>query len=405
MNVTIRSKMGIVLAVALAALALAACGAAANSAEQTEVPLVVDEFSVIADGRLAPSQFVQLSFQAGGEIQEVLVEESDVVEAGQVLVRLGNRTQLEAARSAARLEWISAQQALEEIHEDAGVMTAQAQLDVADAQEQLRQADYRWSVQQEGQRASQATINAAEAQLILAKDALDRAKAVYDGVSGRAEDDLERALALTQFAAAQRDYDAALRNLRWYTGRPSETQQGLLDADLAMAQARLEQAQRVWEDRKDGPDADDLALAEARLAHAQAQWSAAEAALSDAELKAPMAGTVAHVLSKAGETAVPGQPAVVIADFTRWIVETENLSEIDLPQVLIGQAVTVAFDALPDVKLAGSVTAIRPLFEIKSGDVVYTVTIGLSEVDPRLQWGMTAVVTFEALAEAAAPGG
>ncbi|HKZ53892.1 MAG TPA: efflux RND transporter periplasmic adaptor subunit [Anaerolineales bacterium] len=405
MNVTIRSKMGIVLAVALAALALAACGAAANSAEQTEVPLVVDEFSVIADGRLAPSQFVQLSFQAGGEIQEVLVEEGDVVEAGQVLVRLGNRTQLEAARSAARLEWISAQQALEEIHEDAGVMTAQAQLDVADAQEQLRQADYRWSVQQEGQRASQATINAAEAQLILAKDALDRAKAVYDGVSGRAEDDLERALALTQFAAAQRDYDAALRNLRWYTGRPSETQQGLLDADLAMAQARLEQAQRVWEDRKDGPDADDLALAEARLAHAQAQWSAAEAALSDAELKAPMAGTVAHVLSKAGETAVPGQPAVVIADFTRWIVETENLSEIDLPQVLIGQAVTVAFDALPDVKLAGSVTAIRPLFEIKSGDVVYTVTIGLSEVDPRLQWGMTAVVTFEALAEAAAPGG
>lgn len=404
MNITSRNTMGGALASALAALALAACGAA-DSAEQTEVPVVVDELAVIADGRLAPTRFVQLSFSAGGEIEEVLVEEGDAVEAGQVLVRLGNREQLEAARSAARLELISAELALQEIHDAAGVMTAQAQLNVAQAREELRQADYRWSVQQEGQRASQATINAAEAQLILAKDALDRAKAVYDGVSGRAEDDLERALALTQFAAAQRDYDAALRNLRWYTGRPSETQQGLLDADLAMAQARLEQAQRVWEDRKDGPDADDLALAEARLAHAQAQWSAAEAALSDAELKAPMAGTVAHVLSKAGETAVPGQPAVVIADFTRWIVETENLSEIDLPQVLIGQAVTVAFDALPDVKLAGSVTAIRPLFEIKSGDVVYTVTIGLSEVDPRLQWGMTAVVTFEALAEAAAPGG
>jgi len=404
MNITSRNTMGGALASALAALALAACGAA-DSAEQTEVPVVVDELAVIADGRLAPTRFVQLSFSAGGEIEEVLVEEGDAVEAGQVLVRLGNREQLEAARSAARLELISAELALQEIHDAAGVMTAQAQLNVAQAREELRQADYRWSVQQEGQRASQATIHAAEAQLILAQDALDRAKDVYDGLSGRAEDDLERALALTELAAAQRDYDAALRNLRWYTGHPSEIQQGLLDADLALAQARLEQARRVWEERKDGPDADDLALAEARVANAQAQLAAAESALSDAQLKAPMAGTVAHVLSKAGEMAVPGQAAVVIADFTRWVIETENLTEIELPQVVMGQPVTVAFDALPGVKLAGTVTAIRPLFEIKSGDVVYAVQIGLDEVDPRLQWGMTAVVTFEASAEAAPPGG
>jgi len=383
----------------VAGLMLAACGAdGASETDQTEVPVVIDDLSVIADGRLAPIQSVQLTFDSGGEIREVLVKEGDRVAAGQVLVRLGNREQALAAVTAAQLELLSAEQGLESIHEQAGTQSAQAQLDLANAREELRQADYRWSVQQQGHRASQATINGAEASLILAKDSLDHAKANYDGLSGRAEDDLERAAALTELAGAQRDYDAALRNLNWYNGHPTEIQQAILDADVAIAQAQVEQAERVWEDRDEGPDPNALALAEAQLANAEAQLAAAEAALSDLELETPIAGTVANVLGKAGETAAPGQLAVVIADFSSWIIETENLTEIELPSVEIGQPVKVTFDALADVELAGVVTAIRPLFEIRSGDVTYTVTIGLDTTDPRLRWGMTAVVTFQASA-------
>ncbi|MCH8339813.1 MAG: HlyD family efflux transporter periplasmic adaptor subunit, partial [Chloroflexi bacterium] len=106
------------------------------------------------------------------------------------------------------------------------------------------------------------------------------------------------------------------------------------------------------------------------------------------------AGTVAGVMTKVGETAAPGQPAVVLANFSSWIVETDNLTEIELPQIEIGQPVVVAFDALSDVELKGTVTAIRPLFEILQGDVTYVVKIALDGDDPRLQWGMTAVVTF-----------
>jgi multidrug resistance efflux pump len=377
------------------ALALVACGGAAGEGEQTEVPLVIDDLSVIADGRLAPIQSVQLSFSSGGEIREVLVNEGDQVAVGEVLLRLGNREQAEAAVAAARLEQLDAQQALEALQEGAEQASAQAQLDLANAREELRQADYRWSVQQEGRRASQSTINGAEASLILARDSLDRAKGTYDGLSGRAEDDLERAAALTELAGAQRDYDAALRNLNWYNGHPTDIQQAILDAEVAMAQAEVEQAEQVWQDRKAGPDPDELALAEARVANVEAQLAAAEAALSDLELEAPIAGTVANVLGKAGETAAAGQLAVVIADFSGWIIETENLTEIELPSVEIGQPVKITFDALADVELAGVVTAIRPLFEIRSGDVTYKVTIGLDATDPRLQWGMTAVVTFQ----------
>jgi len=41
------------------------------------------------------------------------------------------------------------------------------------------------------------------------------------------------------------------------------------------------------------------------------------------------------------------------------------------------------------------VHTISPGFEMKSGDVVYTVEIDLLDIDPGLQWGMTTVVTFD----------
>ena len=99
---------------------------------------------------------------------------------------------------------------------------------------------------------------------------------------------------------------------------------------------------------------------------------------------------------KAGEVATPGQVALVLADFSSWRVETDNLTEIELPSIAVGQLVQVTFDALSDVELAGVVNTISPFFEIKRGDVTYAVEIGLlDETDPRLQWGMTTVVTFE----------
>src|SRR3990172_9495031 len=111
----------------VAGLMLAACGAdGASETDQTEVPVVIDDLSVIADGRLAPIQSVQLTFDSGGEIREVLVKEGDRVAAGQVLVRLGNREQALAAVTAAQLELLSAEQGLESIHEQAGTQSAQA---------------------------------------------------------------------------------------------------------------------------------------------------------------------------------------------------------------------------------------------------------------------------------------
>ncbi|MCH7589013.1 MAG: efflux RND transporter periplasmic adaptor subunit [Chloroflexi bacterium] len=369
------------------------------------MPVVIDAISVIAEGRLVPIEHVQLNFKSDGEIAEVFVAEGEQVRAGQILARLGDGARLEAAVLAARLELVSAQQALDALHESAPTMAAQAQLDLATARDELRKAEYKWNVQQEGLRASQSTINAAEAKLVLAKNQLDRAKAAFDSLSGRSKDNPARALALTKLAGAQQEYDAALRNLNWFTGHPTEIQQAMLDAEVATAQARLQETERVWEDLEHGPDPNMVELAEARLANAVSQLDAAQAGVADLELLAPIAGTVARVSIKAGESAAPGQVAIVLADFSGWMVETDNLTEIELPNIAEGQLVAVTFDALPDLELPGKVTAISPLFEIKRGDVTYAVEIQLMQGDPRLQWGMTTVVTFQEPAIGSVPSG
>ncbi len=121
----------------------------------------------------------------------------------------------------------------------------------------------------------------------------------------------------------------------------------------------------------------------------------AKTAVADTELRAPFAGTIAQLNVKTGETAAPGVPVVVLADLSNWLVETDDLTEIKVPNVKEGQAVVVRFDALPDVELKGAVESIGTLYQTSSGDIVYPVKIKLIDTDPRLRWGMTAAIEFE----------
>jgi len=96
-----------------------------------------------------------------------------------------------------------------------------------------------------------------------------------------------------------------------------------------------------------------------------------------------------------GEQITPGSPVATLVDFSHWFIETDNLTEIEVVDVAVGQAVTIVPDALPDVSLTGTVKAIDDFFVEKRGDVTYTARIQVGEIDPRMRWGMTVVVTFE----------
>jgi multidrug resistance efflux pump len=148
------------------------------------------------------------------------------------------------------------------------------------------------------------------------------------------------------------------------------------------------EAKHQYEISLDGPNADQLALAKANL-------DAAKDALSNYVLTAPFDGTVADVNVKVGEQAGPETRAVSVADFNQWIVETTDLTELEVVKLSAGQTVKLVPDALPDLILNGRITEISQAYTQQGGDILYTVRIAVKDADPRLKWGMTVEATFQ----------
>jgi HlyD family secretion protein len=367
--------------------------ASTTEAESTEVPIVIAETEIISEGRLVPNQYVNLSFKSGGQVVELLVDEGEVVEEGQVMARLGNREQLEAAVAGAQVELLNAEQARDKLFENSDVSTALAYQAVTDARDAQRAAERYVNNLEAGSR--QTDIDTARADVIVLKERLDDTREDYKVYENKTDDNLKRAALLSKFAEAQQRYDNAVRLLNNLQGSPSELDMAIADANVSVAEASLALAEQEYEKVKDGPDPDQLAVVEARISAADANLTAAESALDNIELVAPIPGTIVDLDIKVGEQVSPGQPVVVLVDFSQWAVETDDLTEIEVPDISIGQPVTVTPDALPDLELTGTVESIKDIYEEKRGDITYTARIILDESDPRLRWGMTVVVVFE----------
>jgi multidrug efflux pump subunit AcrA (membrane-fusion protein) len=417
-------KNRILISITLIAILLSACAqtsATLGAGEATAVPVVVDDFAVIAEGRLVPRESVQLSFVTAGQVAEILVEEGGVVNAGDVLARLGDREQLEATVSSAELELAATE--LEKASAEADLLAAQQALDAiydswpqeaTIAQQALKDARTR---QYNAERnlgyltttANQTDIDLAFTQMVLAKDALDKAQDDFDPYENKSPENLVRAALQSKLAEAQKAYDQAVRNYNALIGTANEFDISQAEVELAIANAQLEQAQDDYDKLIDGPDPDDIVLAEAHIATAesridtveqrlltgQANLASAQANLDNLDLVATIDGTIVTLDLIEGEQVSPGISVIQIADFSEWHVETDNLTEIEVVKVATGQTVSIVPDALPDMTLAGTVVAISDVFEEKRGDITYTASIVLDDNDPRLRWGMTVVVTFD----------
>jgi multidrug resistance efflux pump len=142
------------------------------------------------------------------------------------------------------------------------------------------------------------------------------------------------------------------------------------------------------------PDPDKLEVAEKKLKAAEWEVKAAQKAVDDLSLKAPFDGIVSRLDIKVGELTPSTKPAVQFADTSRWMVETTNLTEIQVVKIEIGQKATIKADALPDESFIGVVRSISDTYEEKQGDVTYTVKVELHDASPKFRWGMTVVATF-----------
>ncbi len=417
-----KTKQVFPLIIMLVAVLLSACASA--SAQELNDPTAlppVQDFAVIAEGRLVPNESVQLAFVSGGQVDEILVTEGDEVQAGEVIARLGDREALEAnlaaaelealaadlELTAANLELLNAQKAYDDLYENWPDMAIQAEQNLTDARQAAHDAER--NLGYKTGTADQLDIDVAWSQVVLAEKALDDAEEKFEPYANKPEDNLARASYQAKLAQAQKAYDRAVSHYNALKDPAGDFEISQAEASHSVAQARLAQAQKDYDELLDGPDPDDVTLAEAQIQAAEARIStaegrantaqvniqAAQAALDNLDLVAPFAGTIVDLNLILGEQVAPGNPVATLVDFSKWYVETDNLTEIEVVDVAVGQKVSIVPDALPEVTLTGTVDSIDDFFVEKRGDVTYTGRVLIDEIDPRMRWGMTVVVTFE----------
>lgn len=379
---------------AVLVLILTSCSVLPGQATPTPQPEPLEEFNpvVSATGVVIPLQWARLSLPGSGVVEELAVSEDEAVEAGQMLIRLQGKEQLEAAIAAARYELAAAEHSLEKLYEDPELMVAGSNQAIVDARLAIRDAERR--VRNLNTPSSESNIEQALATMIMAKDKLDKAKEDYEPYENKPEDNLTRAGLLNKKAKAKQDYDAAVRRLNNLKGSANDLDIAEAEADLMLAEAQLAVAERDYQMYQAGPDPAEVALVEERIANAEEQLKAAIAALDDQFLQAPFAGMVSELSVHANEWIAPGQPVLTVADLDHLRVETTDLNEIDVARVEVGDKVTVTFDALPELVIEGIVVRIASKADEGAG-VNYPVVIELADIPKNLRWGMTAFVDIQ----------
>ena len=200
----------------------------------------------------------------------------------------------------------------------------------------------------------------------------------YEALVGSARSDVARAAAALEQARvnltdAEREYN----------------RQKQLEAAGATARQQLDQARTALERSRAA-----LAQAEADLLTQQNKKTEAERLLDKTELRAPIDGTVAFLDVKVGEHSLPGTVLVRIADESSWVIRSDDLTELVIARVRVGNPAVLTFDGIPGLEIPGKVAMIRPYGEKKRGDITYTVTIAPERWDDRLRWMMTAQIAI-----------
>jgi HlyD family secretion protein len=399
--------------------------------EKVEVKIDTLTASIGATGKVRANQSAILTWDTSGEVGQVYVQAGDIVSDGQPLAAL-EQTSLDQNIILAQADLVSARQGLADLLNSRN-QQAQALLDVEEAEEALEDAitpntlseiqaqqaivDAEKAVE-EAERdlgyllstASQASIDAAESEVVLAKDALEKAQDKFEPYENKPDDNLVRANLQSQLAAAQQNYDAKVRDLNALSGTSNAldiavseanlatTQAELIEAqdeydrivegpssgEIALLESQLEDAKREWERLSDGPDPDDVSAAEARVA-------AAEATLAQSIITAPFDGVVTMVENKPGDQVNPGTTALRVDDLSRLLVDLE-VSEIDINQIEIGQSVEMTFDAIFAEEYHGKVLEVA-MVGTETGSIInFKVTVELTDADEAVKPGMTSAV-------------
>ena len=376
-----------------------------------------------ATGTISPRDLLPILPEVAGlRIRDVLVDEGDWVEAGEVLAILDGsilETRLEQARaqaasadsSIAQAE-AAVEQSLSEEQEmlaevqraEAGVLQAAAQLEqaeagLAQARDHADRAEV--GIEQAAAGVAQAKANLAreEANLEQASRELSRFEQLADdGLISQQDLDVRQTAVRTAFQQvnqAREGVRVAEADVLAARADASSARTDILNAqaEISRAEANLADAEaRVGnvEAQVDTAIASTLASeantsnAIANARNSEALVAEAETALAQTNVLAPAAGLIAERDARVGDaSSLSSRLFAIVRDGELELLL--SVPETQLPQVKAGASVAISSDADASIRLRGTIREIAPLVDETSRQA--TVKISLPP-DDRLRAGM-----------------
>ncbi|MBD2245983.1 HlyD family secretion protein [Nostoc sp. FACHB-888] len=331
----------------------------------------------------------QVSSRIPGTVSQVLVNDNQLVQPGQLLVKLDQRDyESKVQQAAAALENARGQAQAAEANialssQTTSGKTTQAQGDVSGAVAAISTAKAAVQEAQAGipaaqaeVRLAQAGIPAAQAQVAQANANLERAQADYNRYnqlyqSGAiARQQLDTAKAAYNVATAEKN--AAIQGVEQAQAKLASARVGVAKAQsqLAQAQENVTNAQAKLAASKGGlqqatAGGQDTTAKRSQYEAAKAAIAQSEASLKDAQLQlsyanitAPSAGRVGRKNVEVGNRVQSGTPLMAIVDNNYWVIA--NFKETQLEKMRPGEPVEIKLDAFPHHTFIGRVDSISP---------------------------------------------
>lgn len=260
-------------------------------------------------GTLDAPKAVTIKAEVDGRINQILVKEGEMVEAGQVILAVEsnelqaelNQAQAQLKNTQARLAQLKAGSRIEDINE------AQALLDQAMAR--LNNAKKGARPEEIGQ--AQAQLDSAQAELDLAVQRLDRYRQL----------EKEGAISNDQFEEIQKIQRQAMSSFTQAQRRLSGLKKER-SSDVNELQGEVDEAKANLRRLQNGPRIEEIQQAQADVSEAKARINSIDVRVQKTEIIAPFAGIIGNIPVKLGDYLTSGDDLTTLTQ--------NNLLEVNL---------------------------------------------------------------------------
>jgi membrane fusion protein (multidrug efflux system) len=299
------------------------------------------------DDAQVDGQIYAISSRISGHVSEVMIEDHQVVKAGDVLVKLDPKD-YEVALAKAKADLADAVASLASSRTDVPITSVTTSSTLAGAKSSRMDATAAVSGAEQQLGAARARLVTAQANVRVAE--ANAAKAAQDVTRYKMLVDKDE-ISKQQYDQATASAEAARATLDAQKAQVAEAQQNISVAERTVEQtrARVSQADATVESAMTGPQ--QVKVTEAKVLSAQAKVEQQRALVEQAELNlqyttivAPVTGVIGKKNVEVGVNLATGQQLLAIVPLDGiWI--TANFKETQLRRMKVGQPVSIKVDA------------------------------------------------------------